>query len=45
MMVTEKKEDMRTNLGEMKKVMDKLGVKMHLGKTKVIDGEQDRRGL
>ena len=35
-MVTEKKEDMQTNFGEMKKVMDKWGMKMHLGKTKVI---------
>ena len=35
-MVTEKKEDMQTNLGEMKKVMDKWGMKMHLGKTKVM---------
>ena len=32
----EKKEDMQTNLGEMKKVMDKWGMKMHLGKTKVM---------
>ena len=35
-MVTEKEEDMQTNLGEMKKVMDKWGMKMHLGKTKVM---------
>ena len=35
-MVTEKKEDMQTNLGEMKKVMDKWGMKLHLGKTKVM---------
>ena len=35
-MVTGKEEDMQTNLGEMKKVMDKWGMKMHLGKTKVM---------
>ena len=35
-MVTEKEEDMKTNLGEIKKVMDKWGMKMHLGKTKVM---------
>ena len=33
-MVMEKKEDMQTNLGEMQKLMDKWGMKMHLGKTK-----------
>ena len=33
-MVMEKKEDMQANLGEVKIVMDKWGIKMHLGKTK-----------
>ena len=35
-MVTEKKDDMQRNLDEMKKVMDKWGMKMHWGKTKVM---------
>ena len=35
-MVTEKKDDMQRNLDEMKKVMEKWGMKMHWGKTKVM---------
>ena len=35
-MVTEKEEDMQSNLDELKKVMDKWGMKMHWGKTKVM---------
>ena len=35
-MVTEKEEDMQSNLNELKKVMDKWGMKMHWGKTKVM---------
>ena len=34
--VTEKKDDIQRNLDEMKKVMDKWGMKMHWGKTKVM---------
>ena len=29
-------DDMQRNLDEMKKVMDKWGMKMHCGKTKVM---------
>ena len=35
-MVTEEEEDMQSNLDELKKVMDKWGMKMHCGKTKVM---------
>ena len=35
-MVTEKKDDMQRNLDEMKKVMEKWGMKVHWGKTKVM---------
>ena len=35
-MVTEKEEDMQSNLNEVKKVVNKWGVKMHWGKTKVM---------
>ena len=35
-MVTEKEEDMQSNLGELKKVMDKWRMKMHWGKSKVM---------
>ena len=34
--LTEKKDDIQRNLDEMKKVMDKWGMKMHWGKTKVM---------
>ena len=42
-MVTEKKDSMQRNLDEMKKVMNKWGMKMHLGENKSDDSEQDRR--
>ena len=35
-MVTEKEEDMQSNLDELKKVMDKWGMKMYWGRTKVM---------
>ena len=35
-MVAEKKEDMQSNLDEIKKVMHKLGMRMHLRKTRVM---------
>ena len=35
-MVTERKEDIQTNLQVLKAVMEKWEMKMHLGKTKVI---------
>ena len=35
-MATEKKDDMQRNLNEMKKVMDKWGMKMHWGEMKVM---------
>ena len=35
-MVAEKKDDMQRNLDEMKKVMDKWRMRMHLGKTRVM---------
>ena len=36
MLLTEKKEDMETNLRELKKAMSKWGMKIHWGKTKVM---------
>ena len=48
-MVTERMEDIQTNLEVLKAVMEKWEMKMHLGKTKVIvvsrTGEEDRRGM
>ena len=35
-MATEKKDNMQRNLDEMENVMDKWGIKMHWGKTKVM---------
>ena len=39
-MVAEKKEDMQRNLDEMKKVMHKWGMRMHLRKTRVMIGSR-----
>ena len=44
-MVTEKKDNMQRNLDELKKVMDKWGMKMHWGKNESDDSEHDRRGV
>ena len=43
-MVTEK-DDMQRNLDEVKKVMDKWGMKMHWGKTKVIIVSRTERSV
>lgn len=46
MTVTEKKDGMHSNQYEMKKVMDKWGMKMQWGNMKVMTvGEQDRREI
>ena len=36
MQLTERKEDMETNLRELKKAMSNWGMKIHWGKTKVM---------
>ena len=36
MLLTESKKDMANNLSEVTKVMTKLGMKIHWGKTKVM---------